>query len=89
MSSSFDLIIKNGKCFIDGQLKKADIDTGIIFVCQRPDAEIFTPMKERDKSFSEALKHAKNFGVKIWCITLNVGLKEINYIKQIPVKFDN
>ncbi len=25
MSSSFDLIIKNGKCFIDDQLKKADI----------------------------------------------------------------
>ena len=25
MSSSFDLIIKNGKCFIDGKLKKADI----------------------------------------------------------------
>ena len=25
MSSSFDLIIKNGKCFIDGQLKKTDI----------------------------------------------------------------
>ena len=25
MSSSFDLIIKNGKCFIDGQLKKVDI----------------------------------------------------------------
>ena len=32
MSSSFDLIIKNGKCFIDGQLKKADIaiSNGII-----------------------------------------------------------
>ena len=25
MSSSIDLIIKNGKCFIDGELKKADI----------------------------------------------------------------
>ena len=25
MSSSFDLIIKNGKCFIDGHLKKTDI----------------------------------------------------------------
>ena len=25
MSSSFDLIVKNGKCFIDGQLKTADI----------------------------------------------------------------
>ena len=25
MPASFDLIIKNGKCFIDGQLKKADI----------------------------------------------------------------
>ena len=25
MSSSFDLIIKNGKCFIDGQLKQVDI----------------------------------------------------------------
>ena len=32
MSSSFDLIIKNGKCFIDGQLKQADIavSNGII-----------------------------------------------------------
>ena len=25
MSSSFNLIIKNGNCFTDGQLKKADI----------------------------------------------------------------
>ena len=25
MSFSFDLIIKNGKCFVDGQLKKVDI----------------------------------------------------------------
>ena len=25
MPSSFDLIIKNGKCFVDGQLKKVDI----------------------------------------------------------------
>ena len=25
MPSSFDLIIKNGKCFINGKLKKADI----------------------------------------------------------------
>jgi len=70
------------------KLKKNDIDTGIIFVCQRPDAEIFTPMRERDQNFSEALKNAKNIGVKIWCITLKIGLKEIKYFKQIPVKFD-
>ena len=32
MSSSFDLILKNGKCFIDGQLKAVDlgISNGII-----------------------------------------------------------
>ena len=32
MSSSFDLILKNGKCFIDGQLKTTDIgiSNGII-----------------------------------------------------------
>ena len=70
------------------KLKKNNIDTGIIFVCQRPDAEIFTPMWERDKNFSEALKNAKNIGVKIWCITLKIGFKEIKYFKQIPVKFD-
>ncbi len=70
------------------KLKKDGIDTGIIFVCQRPDAEIFTPMWERDKSFFEALKHAENVGVKIWCITLNIGLKKIKYFKQIPVKLD-
>ena len=32
MPSSFDLILKNGKCFIDGQLKTTDIgiSNGII-----------------------------------------------------------
>jgi len=32
MPSSFDLILKNGKCFIDGQLKATDIgiSNGII-----------------------------------------------------------
>ena len=32
MPSSFDLILKNGKCFIDGQLKTVDIgiSNGII-----------------------------------------------------------
>jgi len=70
------------------KLKKDGIGTGIVFVCQRSDAELFTPMWERDKTFCEALKHAKNSGVKIWCITLKIDLKEIKYFRQIPVMFN-
>ncbi len=38
---------------------------GVLFVCQRPDAQKFSPMYERDPKFSTALERSYQSGVKI------------------------
>jgi len=60
-------------------------DTGILFVCQRPDAERFIPMWERDYKFANALFDAKKAGVNIWCITTNLTEREMTLNNIIPV----
>ena len=60
-------------------------DTGILFVCQRPDADRFIPMWERDYKFGSALFDAKKAGVNIWCITTNLTEKEMTLNNIIPV----
>ena len=58
---------------------------GILFVCQRPDAHEFRPMWDRDPKFGKALQNAFTAGVKVWCITVNVTLEEITFLREIPV----
>ena len=60
-------------------------DTGILFVCQRPDADRFIPMWERDYKFGSALFDAKKAGVNIWCITTNLTEREMTLNNIIPV----
>lgn len=59
--------------------------TMILFICQRPDADIFQPMWDRDPSFSNALFTAQQAGVEIKCITTNVSLKEMTFCREIPL----
>ncbi len=67
------------------ELAQAGTGAGILFVCQRPDAEKFRPMYERDPDFAAALVEAQNAGVQIWCITTRVSLEEMTYYQEIPV----
>ncbi|MDB9884629.1 MAG: DNA/RNA nuclease SfsA [Fidelibacterota bacterium] len=59
--------------------------TGILFVCQRPDADRFEPMWERDYKFGSALFDASKAGVNIWCITTNLSETEMTLNNVIPV----
>ena len=59
--------------------------TGILFVCQRPDADRFTPMWERDYKFGSALFEANKAGVNVWCITTNLSETEMTFNNVIPV----
>ena len=61
---------------------------GILFVCQRPDAHEFRPMWDRDPKFGNALQSAFKAGVRIWCITVNVTLEEITFLREIPVNLN-
>jgi len=61
---------------------------GILFVCQRSDAKVFQPMWERDPKLAQAVLDAKNSGVKVWCITLNISKTEVTYNAEIPVNLE-
>ena len=63
-------------------------EAGILFVCQRPDASSFRPMWERDPKLAEAVLDARNAGVNVWCITLNVSKTEITFNQEIPVNLE-
>ncbi len=61
---------------------------GILFVCQRSDANRFAPMWDRDPKFARTLLGAKKAGVKVWCITTQVSEAEMTFEKEIPVNLD-
>ena len=85
-----DAVTIRGKKHVDLLLKLKDEghQAGILFVCQRSDADLFEPMVDRDPAFSIALLKAYKHGVNIWCITLNVSKTEITFNKEIPVNFN-
>ena len=58
---------------------------GILFVCQRSDADHFAPMWNRDPKFSNALLQSHLAGVKVWCITTQVSETEMKFGQEIPV----
>lgn len=67
------------------QLKNEGAEAGVLFVCQRSDANLFQPMASRDPAFSNALYDAYIHGVRVWCITLNIKKTAITFNKEIPV----
>ncbi|MEA1882520.1 MAG: DNA/RNA nuclease SfsA [Candidatus Marinimicrobia bacterium] len=67
------------------ELVRNGTGAGILFVCQRTDAEGFEPMWDRDPKFAKALLAAKESGVKVWCITTRISKTEMTFEKEIPV----
>ncbi|NOZ75725.1 MAG: DNA/RNA nuclease SfsA [FCB group bacterium] len=66
-------------------LKKQGTGTGIVFICQRPDAVEFRPLWDRDPRFAEALVRAAEAGVDLACFTTRVTPKSIQLSGQIPL----
>lgn len=71
------------KQLVDGGEK-----AGILFVCQRSDADSFRPMWERDPKLAQAVLDAHHAGVKVWCITLNISKTDMTFHREIPVNLE-
>ncbi|WP_252187551.1 DNA/RNA nuclease SfsA [Anaeromonas gelatinilytica] len=65
---------------------KENFNAAIIFIIQRNDAEIFSPNHQMDPKFSEALKLADQYNVKIKAIKCHVNNKNIKLWKEVKVK---
>jgi sugar fermentation stimulation protein A len=67
---------------------KAGYNAGIVFLTKRNDARRFTPYKEMDPSFYDALVIAKRSGVHLCAIICNydpIKSKELSIMKEIPI----
>ncbi|KGM94001.1 XRE family transcriptional regulator [Clostridium novyi A str. 4552] len=55
------------------EIKESNMGAGILFLIQLSGAKIFSPHKEMDKKFSDALVLAQKKGVDIFCYDCSVG----------------
>lgn len=58
----------------------------VIFVVQRPDAQLFTPHKSADPGFAATLEQAAEMGVGVYAYGCRVTLKEITLGACVPVE---
>ena len=61
----------------------------VVFVIQRDDPIEFQPNWAKDPSFCSALLNAKNAGVKINAVKLEITKKKIRYISEVNVNINN
>ena len=60
----------------------------LIFVVQREDCHGFTPNFEKDPIYSNELKKAYESGLPIKAVMLKMSLKNVKFIKEIPIVFN-
>ncbi len=65
----------------------SSIQTHILFIVQRNDAEQFTPCEERDPEITQLLKEANRKGVMIHVALTNVTEKSISFDKWLPIHY--
>ncbi len=67
------------------EAKKEGFRSCVIFVVQRSDAKRFSPNREMDEAFSNALERARDSGVEIMAFSCSVDRSGIKLDKEIPV----
>lgn len=61
------------------------LQTAVVFVIQRADAQRFTPYDEADPVFGRALRSAHKAGVKLYAYTCRVTLSSMELDEGVPV----
>jgi sugar fermentation stimulation protein A len=61
-------------------------EAAVVFVIQRPDAQVFTPHDEADAVFGIALREAVDAGVDVYAWACDVSQREVAIFRQVPVE---
>jgi len=67
------------------EVKKLGLGAGILFLVQLDNVKTFSPNKETDPKFSEALRLAKENGVDIFAFNCKVNINEIELKDEIQI----
>ena len=66
--------------------KKMIAVAAALFLVQRSDAARFSPNRETDNAFAEALCAARDAGVDVWCYDCNVTADTIAARSEVPAE---
>jgi sugar fermentation stimulation protein A len=59
--------------------------TSVVFVVQRPDADVVSPFRKRDPEFAQAVDAAARAGVRLRAFTCHVSPAGVRLARAIPV----
>jgi len=62
--------------------------TAVVFIIQRPDAQVFSPNDATDLEFSNALRNAAMNGVKVYVLRTKVVDWGLQILGQVPVELE-
>ena len=68
------------------RVKKAGMRAVMLYVVQRMDVSIFSPAREIDPAYGEALDEAVRRGVEVFVVQARVTPERITYHKTLPVQ---
>lgn len=68
-------------------LKRIGTDTGVLFIIQRDDATVFSPSRDTQAAFAEALLEAEAAGVDISAVNCSVAPGRVKVGKKVRVMF--
>ena len=80
--------LKHLRELVDIKKKNLDLIPMLVFVVQREDCFGFTPNFEKDPLYSNELKKAIKSGFIVKAIMLKMSIKNVKFIKEIPVIID-
>lgn len=66
--------------------KAAGYEAAALFVVQMAGVSSFSPNRRTDPAFADALRHAAEAGVHIWCYDCQVTPQEMTLNQPVPVK---
>ncbi len=69
-----------------GEAAQKGVRAAVVFIIQRPDAQVFSPHEEADPEFAEVLRHVSTRGVDIRAYICQVTFVKIFINGEIPCK---
>ena len=86
-----DAITERGKRHVQhlGEMAAEGLNTMVLFVVQRHDADSFQPQWDRDPKFARALLKSWENGLQVRVIKMKMTKEALYYLGEIPYKLSS
>lgn len=86
-----DAVTARGRRHVEhlGEMRREGYAVAVLFIVQRPDAEMFMPQWERDPAFAQTLANAPAHGVQVLAYTAEITPACMSLKRRLPIFLEN